>query len=419
MPWASRNIPRDATDCTRHMMLAILAMAHAAQAAQMRSGPYLSRLSNSEASPWECYEYDADQNDDWCLRTKHIAEYEFTYTGGQSQMCGGCRCCWRKSAVSATQAAVHNLTAKFIAAAPTAVSRVRSNAVSKPSSRHPFIFFHLRKAGGTTVRRQLASAAAQLRVRSFVACEGNVPCETYDPPQDLHAYDGHDIAMFGGHLYFPSVAKSLYLSQIAGARVKPADLQFDCLVLVRKPVSRVESCWNYRMVQEGGSWFSRQSEMSAMQVSDLAAELPGAMSSYGEGCNNEAIRVLSNSGRAEESVNGLTSDQQWSSMAPMLLEETLDHMQRCVVGVLERCEDTEKAVHGFFPWFSSFDCKNSKLRQGAIPHAQVKPEVQKEIERQNALDLSVYEVANAMLDAQLAELEHPPQAQARFLSWWR
>jgi len=277
------------------------------------------------------------------------------------------------------------------------------------------------------VRNDLEKAADELQLRKFIPCQDGVPCEVLDPPQQTTKTDvsrtsilsesTHGVTkysagfhVYGGHFYWPSMVKAMYLAEVFEPRLEPVDLQFDCLVIVRQPTSRVESCWNFRMIQANKGSVAPPPPISKMSASAIASELPTAMSTYGEGCNNEALRVFSNSGRAEESVNWLTSRQQWSPSSSVMLQETLEHMQHCVVGVLDRCEETQKVVHGFFPWFSSFNCKETKNQTSEVPHDPASPEVQKEIQRQNVLEMSVYKVANAMLDAQLAELDKQQQA---------
>lgn len=305
---------------------------------------------------------------------------------------------------------IQELTNQYAQGAANSVAKLA--IVTEPSEKRPFIFFHLRKAGGSTVRDQLVQAAKKKYLQSFVACHDGVPCETYNPPQEFRD-DGNYYAIYGGHFYYPSMLKSLYVSERLGSRVAPSNLNFDCFVLLRKPSSRVQSCWNYRMVQEG-SFFQSPPALADMDAGKLAQALPQAMSMYGEGCNNEALRVLSNSGSSEEVVNAATSGpDSSSSMAPVLLEETLGHMQQCVVGVLERCEDTMRAVRGYFPWFSNFDCKNFRERQGKIKKSTLSPAIEAEVARQNMLEESVYEVGNALLDAQLLRLNpREPTASA-------
>ena len=72
-----------------------------------------------------------------------------------------------------------------------------------PSHEWPFVFFHLRKAGGSTVRRALDDAAKAAKVDSFVACQGGVSCTTWGPYTDHHDGKGPDV--IGGHFFAPLV----------------------------------------------------------------------------------------------------------------------------------------------------------------------------------------------------------------------
>lgn len=298
------------------------------------------------------------------------------------------------------KSSVQKLTQQYVRGASESVALMATSIAAEPRENHPFVFFHLRKAAGSTVRKQLDTYAHNHSKRSYVACF-SAPCETYAPPQE---HRDEFFSIYGGHYSYPSTLRSLFISQRAGARVSVPKLKFDCLVLLRKPTSRVQSCWNYRLVEEsqGGE---KQAEIGSMDAVQLASKLPTAMSSYGEGCNNEALRVLSSTS-SEEVVNTLTSDpEHWSPAAPVLLEETLHHMQKCVVGVVERCDDTMRAVHAYFPWFKDFDCKRTQERKGQVKPHKMSSDVEAEIGRQNMLEQSVYEVANALLDAQLQRLQ--------------
>jgi len=294
---------------------------------------------------------------------------------------------------------IDTITQTFVKGASDSVVSVAKSLADSPRELHPFIFFHLRKSGGSTIREQLVKAAHKQRVRAYVACENDVPCMTYEPPPSHAGMDSW--AIYGGHFDYPSMLRSLYVSEIGSARLNTPKVPFDCFVMVRETKSRVRSCWNYRQVEEA-DYFNRGKALDDMSVAEVGSQLSNAMSRYGEGCNNEALRVFSSSGRSEEVINALTPE---SLVAPALLTETLEHMQQCVVGVLERCDDTMEAVRGLLPWFSSYNCSELS-RVGKIRPAKehVKDDVGKEIARQNALDESVYKVANALLDAQLSYL---------------
>jgi hypothetical protein len=96
----------------------------------------------------------------------------------------------------------------------------KGNPKRRPSVDEPFIFFHQRKAGGSTMREQLFQAANRTEV--FIPCykrntddivEENIKigCETYHTPTRLNR---DPPTIYGGHLYYSSFIKTIQLSHI-------------------------------------------------------------------------------------------------------------------------------------------------------------------------------------------------------------
>lgn len=272
-----------------------------------------------------------------------------------------------------------------------------------PTPSRPFVFFHQRKTGGSSIRKMLVESAKGYDLTFRVQCFGGVHCNSYDVPLNLGLS-----AVYGGHLYFPSAVKAIHQQTVRSASFRPVqedDYGFDCLTIFREPVSRVQSCWNYRFPPAARAF-------NSYGVEEIRRMLPLGMSFYDEGCNNEPLRILSDSGRSEQKVNVLTSNltdaavfdpkSGWAFDAVGTLARTFEHMETCVIGVLERCEETEKVIAFYFPWFDRFSCSvhlnvNSKHK----PASDLHPDVVDEVKRQNALEVLAYETANAMLDAQL------------------
>ena len=89
--------------------------------------------------------------------------------------------------------------------------------------------------------------------------------------------------------------------------------------------------------------------------------------------------------------------------AAATLERTLAHLtEHCVVGVMERCEDTKASVEFFFPWLAaSFDCGVHLNKYSGSAHSDLTRSEEAEIKHQNRLEYMAYDVANRLLDAQL------------------
>lgn len=73
------------------------------------------------------------------------------------------------------------------------------SVVTNISEDHPYVFFHARKASGSTLRGTLFVAAKTLGLSSFVACERGVHCDTYHIPNDV-SYAVYALHMQWGEL---------------------------------------------------------------------------------------------------------------------------------------------------------------------------------------------------------------------------
>ncbi|KAG8460033.1 hypothetical protein KFE25_014178 [Diacronema lutheri] len=325
----------------------------------------------------------------------------------------------------AQEAGLAAIAGEYAAAAPAAARALLDVAAAVPGDRAPtvdapFVFFHLRKSAGTLIRKELVAQAMRRKLPTFVPCH-TAPCDTYGAG-DFHA------AVIGGHLYFSSVAWALR----RGANPNPAlraapSANFSCFTILRRPLARVESCWNFRMrgrrgprarlaarLTGGAGALARRRAVPkpfiAMGAAELREALPLALDEYGHGCNNEALRIFADAGQAETTVNNATAADRRA--APALLDSALRNMQRCVVGVLERCEETVEALSATYPWIPRLPCARRANSYGANVRAggalaaglSYAPDALAEVARQNALEEHVYAVANAMLDAQLAML---------------
>ena len=296
-----------------------------------------------------------------------------------------------------------NITEYFKSRARSSRDRLATERRPKPTLQMPFVFMHQRKAGGSSMRSVLVHAAQQNNLTYWVPCYNKIGCENYDPPVDGTA---KKFAVFGGHMYWSGVEKALGTAR--GKRPHlDSNVPFECYTSFREPLSRVASCWDYR----GFRAFAGDN-ISAITPAKFHEYLAEGMNSYDEGCNNEPLRLMSDSGRAEEKVNKLTSGtgrepwcdaDGWALDAAATLERTLAHLtEHCVVGVLERCEDTKASVEFFFPWLAaSFDCGVHLNKYSGSAHSDLTRSEEAEIKHQNRLEYMAYDVANRLLDAQL------------------
>ena len=328
-----------------------------------------------------------------------------------------------KQTLNGQRATAEWLVAKFSGEqALQAREEMAKRIAQAPSPSRPFVFFHQRKAGGTTMRSLIATTAQKLGLHFFLPCFARVSCETYEPPQGKSDMV-KQVSVLGGHLYWPALEKSLEINKVIDSHWKIqqpgkegaspssyARAPFDCFTSFREPVSRVVSCWNFRFVQP--SMGANQLPLvSGMNTTEIDRNLNYGASAQFEGCNNEPLRLLSDFGRAEKDVNTLTAgtgpyvdSNGWEYGATAALLSTLEHMQQCVIGVMERCEETKLVLDFYLPWLGrNFKCSATHLNVGKVSSRSnlLSEEQIAEVKRLNELEVMTYTVANAMLDKQL------------------
>lgn len=251
-----------------------------------------------------------------------------------------------------------------------------SPRVAVPSPARPFIFFHLRKSGGSELREALVLAAETLRLSHYVPCyahragswlqpgEGLAGqrsssaarrgCHTYGtdsllsrpraaPPSQL-PFGQSAPALYAGHMPF-LVSQSLGAygwTQREGVASSPSNGHFDCVLAVREPVARFRSCYNERLAPALGG----------RDLGNLTAEeLRGAVGRTDgmHTCVNEIARWVaptSGWGELRNSRAGLYLDADE-------LAEARRRIDSCVVAdLVDACSQTVGLLAYHFPWLA-------------------------------------------------------------------
>lgn len=146
---------------------------------------------------------------------------------------------------------------------------------------------------------------------------------------------------------------------------------------------------------------------------DIALLLTRGRSEFAEGCLNEPMRVFSDLGWNEEVVNNLDSvvrigeekhDAVSRDIAEWAVQQTIQRASQCVIGILERPEDTLRLLRYYLPWLAehvTFEerINGGRVSKGSLPNATVDA-----IRRVSHYERHVYDVANQLMDAQLANI---------------
>lgn len=183
---------------------------------------------------------------------------------------------------------------------------------------HPFIFFHQRKAGGTSIRYTLFHTAKKLELHTFIPCF-SAPCDTYVFP-----HHSNKTAIFAGHFLY---GEQHELARWGASR----EFNFSCTTNFRAPVDRIVSCIYFRFrVLLNGTCLSK---LSSAALKDFMFK----RDSFGDSCLNEPFYIMSGFRDRSylDTLDDLRRRRLYTHGAVTVFEMTLSHVERCAPVVLE------------------------------------------------------------------------------------
>jgi hypothetical protein len=237
-----------------------------------------------------------------------------------------------------------------------------------PTPAVPLIFFHLRDVNGTKLREVLVNAGQALKLSYYIPCFAGQPgswlellssdkpsgvrrrCNTYsidgllERPQEPSTSTFMQAApsLYAGHL--PYHVSTQFGAALGGGRTpqqRPSG-QFSCILAVREPVARFQSCYEERLsAGMGGRAFDN---LSSPELIDVFKRTDGFHS-----CSNEITRWIAPTaawGEERLSESGVT-------LSASELAETQRRMNRCVVvNMDEDCDGSVQVLRYWFPWLA-------------------------------------------------------------------
>lgn len=321
----------------------------------------------------------------------------------------------------------------------------------RPGPEARFIFHHLRKCGGSTLRRQIKEAVLRLNVETSyepkrpgnltdvagprtvddVDGSGNVtgpaevvpviPCGRPGFPCDMYYLDRlrtdlpllRRVSVVAGHFAVGEAQVALNSHRAApgplGAPDAPAGLaefhNLHCLTQLRDPVTRTLSCVMFRFMDKGWLVNVLRARRKPLHVSSMTPEeldllLRDGVDEFGHGCSNEGLRILS--GVADEDlINKLTADH---PMAGPILDMAVHNMQRCVVALAEEPEFKWRALDHWHPWIGPPEAKRGEVLNGQeYPEQDPEnwdPDLIAVIQRRNHVEIQLYDHARDIVKRQ-------------------
>jgi len=219
-----------------------------------------------------------------------------------------------------------------------------------PTLRKPFIFFHIPKCGGTSLKAVLHSSAEAAGVDSLVSCH-DTTCKMSEKRVRLKARDVDLLrkfscaTVFGGHFTTDLLTR---LEKLEGAPEmctrgwKLGGTDYDCLVPIREPIAQFVS--NYYQEIYTGKKFEK-TRYKNRPLKDLSPEDLESLIRGNNLLNNKIALYLSGNDRHPNRERSRPS-YDWTDE----MREAEGQLSQCVVTVLEEWESSAKLVGAAVPW---------------------------------------------------------------------
>lgn len=306
-----------------------------------------------------------------------------------------------------------------------------------PTPQRPFVFLHMEKCAGTTVRALVDASARRWGLDAVIPCYSNMSCFVFDLP-------AHKPASLGPAERLPSTEAALFfikrdLSQVsivaghfqwgvwqtlpscgAGAPAVDVDCAVAGFVMMRHPVERVVSQYYERVYSTATSphHHVHLNELSEEALAELMRTFrwgrwreDNAVVLVDEGMSDVYCRSLL--GRRTTSGRVLHDDERDRTITissavrgPGDVDEALRRLNRLVVGLQDRWSDTLQVLSHWFPWIE-YDEEHlqtkvhaTKAKEG-VDVASLKPSLRRVIEDASQCDLVLYNAAVRRFDAQM------------------
>ena len=281
----------------------------------------------------------------------------------------------------------------------------------KPDIYTPFIFFHQRKAGGTSIRATLHNAAKTMHISTSIICH-DLPCDNY------HIPNKQPFSLYAGHYQWGT---QYVFNRFGDGHNRD---KFSCLTNFREPVSRLISCLEFRF----GSILKKSHGgcLSGIPPYELLSLLRNKTDTLGNSCLNEPFRILSGiddediiddlgvdwvTSAITDSTNAVHIQPKFSMMEQFVLHTTLANVAKCAVLVLE---DTQEAndflMKRKFPGLfaaGGFKSKNLNVQHSFDKCPPPTPEQISILERVGAFERLLYDIVTNYRRDALRSLNFP------------
>ena len=223
------------------------------------------------------------------------------------------------------------------------------NPASLPSTKRPFIFFHIPKCGGSTLRDAFVQGGKAVARRTFAPCYDNVPCHTNE--DDLVGTDFEEKAskadIFAGHFttkllkILNTISNSASNNFTRNWDLGPSELPpMDCLVSIREPIARFISHYYHFTAKSNPQFQDRKiRDLTESELAELVSTKSGG---------NVSVKYLS--GHLSHVQPSKPDDFTWDEK--VAAAENMLH--RCVIILVEEWDTSARLAEAQIPWLESY-----------------------------------------------------------------
>lgn len=255
------------------------------------------------------------------------------------------------------------------------------------------IFTHIQKAGGTTLSRVLKSkyglwpptGVTQLDLtmglHHFHYNQGDLPAARIKALQELSEKERHKVRLIHGHIWYG-------LHQLF-------DQSYRYISVIRDPVTRVLSHYNQLYHKE---IFPHKEEIRSLEIKEFLERYPvNAFSNY-------QTKVIAGFDMAD--IEASTAFETAPSSGQLLSKAQENLANDYEVLITERYDETLVLAGQRLDWRNAYYVKShvTSAAKRKVSKSALSPELEGLIREMNSLDVELYESANQIVDARIADV---------------
>lgn len=204
-----------------------------------------------------------------------------------------------------------------------------------PSEVHPFVFFHQRKSGGSTLRFSMNNASNELNLTRFIPVYNRVKSGVFKVPSKPR------YSVYGGHFSWTSNIENIGGGHNVLESTNSCNRDnFSCLTNFREPIDRLESCIYERFIDV--FTMNNISCINELPIDIFTNDLITKRFRGLFTCLNEPFRIFGTDDDSVVSSLGFDYNNDTLEVIPRfspqdiaILSVTIERMSQCVPIVLE------------------------------------------------------------------------------------